>query len=170
MTRAEIVSLIDDRICWAGPQEQPYIRALTVRQPFATMIAEGDKTIELRTMRTHHRGALIIHAGLNDSLFGSFDINSRDGRYPLGCTVAIAHIVDCRHLEPDDAAAAGMDPRLWARHWANGPPSWIEDVWGWAFDDVTPLPEVALRGRQGLWRPTRQELWVIRNALAESGA
>ncbi|MCY4377361.1 MAG: ASCH domain-containing protein [Spirochaetaceae bacterium] len=169
MTRAEIVALIDHRICWAGPREHPYIRGLTVRQPFASMIAEGEKTIELRTMRTHYRGALIIHAGLDDSLLESLD-DCRDGRYPRGCTVGIARIADCRHLEPDDAVAAGMDPRLWPRHWDGGPPSWIDDVWGWVLDDVTPLPEVGLRGRQGLWKPTRQELWTIRSAVTDGQA
>ena len=51
--------------------------------------------------------------------------------------------------------------------WIDGRRTWVDDVWGWVLEDVTPLPHVDLRGRQGLWIPTRQELWVIRCALAE---
>ena len=38
-------------------------RVLTVRQPFASLIALGVKTIEARTWSTDYRGPLIIQAG-----------------------------------------------------------------------------------------------------------
>ena len=38
-------------------------KCLTVRQPWADLIAKGIKTIENRTWQTHHRGELYIHAG-----------------------------------------------------------------------------------------------------------
>lgn len=40
------------------------MKALTVRQPWASLIAAGVKTIETRSRRTSHRGPLVIHAGL----------------------------------------------------------------------------------------------------------
>ena len=39
------------------------MKALTVRQPFAWLIVTGEKPIEFRSWRTHHRGPLLIHAG-----------------------------------------------------------------------------------------------------------
>ena len=38
-------------------------RVLTVRQPWASLIALGVKTIETRSWRTDYRGPLVIHAG-----------------------------------------------------------------------------------------------------------
>jgi ASCH domain len=38
--------------------------AITVRQPWASMIITGVKTTEYRSWRTSHRGLLYIHAGL----------------------------------------------------------------------------------------------------------
>ena len=38
-------------------------RVLTVRQPFASLIALGVKTIEARSWSTDYRGPLIIQAG-----------------------------------------------------------------------------------------------------------
>lgn len=37
-------------------------RALTVRQPWASLIAAGRKTVEVRTWTTDHRSPLVIHA------------------------------------------------------------------------------------------------------------
>jgi hypothetical protein len=39
--------------------------ALSVRQPWAWLIVNGFKDIENRNRRTHHRGPLLIHAGLS---------------------------------------------------------------------------------------------------------
>ena len=39
-------------------------RCLTVRQPWASLIIAGTKTVEHRRWRTDYRGELWIHAGL----------------------------------------------------------------------------------------------------------
>jgi hypothetical protein len=39
------------------------VKALTVRQPWASLIACGAKTIETRSWRTSYRGPIAIHAG-----------------------------------------------------------------------------------------------------------
>lgn len=39
------------------------ICAITLTEPWATLIAQGLKTEEYRTWRTHYRGPLAIHAG-----------------------------------------------------------------------------------------------------------
>ena len=40
------------------------MKALTIRQPWASLIAAGVKTIETRSWSTRYRGPLAIHAGL----------------------------------------------------------------------------------------------------------
>ena len=40
------------------------MKALTIRQPWASLIVEGVKTVETRSWNTKHRGSLAIHAGL----------------------------------------------------------------------------------------------------------
>jgi len=39
------------------------MRALTIHQPWASLIAAGLKTIETRAWATKHRGQIVIHAG-----------------------------------------------------------------------------------------------------------
>ena len=40
----------------------PLMRTLSVRQPWANLLADGTKTIELRTWATDYRGPLVICA------------------------------------------------------------------------------------------------------------
>lgn len=42
------------------PDPRMGLRALTVRQPYASEIASGDKVIEYRDWSTHYRGDLVI--------------------------------------------------------------------------------------------------------------
>jgi hypothetical protein len=53
------------RIFERGGQDEKreLMRALTILQPWAEMIARGVKRIENRTWRTSHRGPLTTHAG-----------------------------------------------------------------------------------------------------------
>ncbi len=39
------------------------MKAITIKQPFASLIAEGLKTYEFRTWKTSYRGKILIHAG-----------------------------------------------------------------------------------------------------------
>jgi len=94
------------------------MKALTVRQPYATLIARGVKTIETRSWRTNYRGRLAIHAGksltyIDGDAFGDWYIdtdNSDRARLhhcrimsgpdsghilPLGAVVATANLVAC---------------------------------------------------------------------------
>jgi hypothetical protein len=75
------------------------MKALSVRQPWASLIAEGLKTIEVRSRRTKYRGPLLICA--SKKLWPGAASSA-----PRGVAVAVVEIVDCRPLEPRDAKAA----------------------------------------------------------------
>lgn len=135
------------------------LRGLTVRQPWASAIAAGRKTIEVRTWRTTWRGPVLIHAGrdrrhLREAAGGG-------SAYPLGVVLAVARIADCRRLEPDDGAA--LDIPGWADLWPERGFELSTELWGWVLADVSrALPPLApLRGRLGLWRPTADEMAVL---------
>lgn len=52
------------------------MRALTIRQPWATLIARGAKTIETRSWSTKYRGPLAIHAGQSPRTWRELDAPS----------------------------------------------------------------------------------------------
>jgi hypothetical protein len=69
------------------------MRALSIRQPWAELILRGEKDVENRSWRTHHRGPLLVHASRTVekaamSLHGFTSL-------PVGGLVGIVDVVDC---------------------------------------------------------------------------
>lgn len=94
----------------------PDVRALTIRQPWASLIATGAKTIETRSWSTDWRGRLLIHAGAwvppEGMEVGRYAVerwrdtpgkpclvtdedHARPDPLPLGAVVAVATLSDC---------------------------------------------------------------------------
>ena len=126
------------------------MKALTIAQPYAELIARGDKPIENRTWPTRYRGPLAIHAGKSRGWLDDGD----ELRYlgmPFGAIIATAELVACLPL------IYPADGSNWPARWrhlhdhahANGP-------WCWVLEHVRRLPEpVPYRGAQGLWEWSR---------------
>ena len=43
--------------------EKNAMKTITIKQPWATLIMQGDKRFEFRNQQTAYRGELLIHAG-----------------------------------------------------------------------------------------------------------
>lgn len=67
------------------------MKALTIRQPWASEIIAGTKAIEYRTRRTHYRGELLIHAA---------KVRCPDEPdLPLGVILGRVELVDCQESD-----------------------------------------------------------------------
>lgn len=129
------------------------LRCLTVLQPFASLIADGHKTIELRPWATSYRGLLVIAAGKKD-LTGSpaigraWDLLTRNvlDPAPRGRALSLVRFVDIRFAKPEDSEKACYDVELYARERG------CRDVHAWILERVCAL-DLPVRGKQGLWRP-----------------
>ncbi|MFO1533616.1 MAG: ASCH domain-containing protein [Thermoplasmatota archaeon] len=121
---------------------------MTIKQPWAELIASGRKSIETRSWPTRYRGPLAIHAGLQGDRdaarrLGYDLILNVEGRsyLPRGAVVAVADLVDVRRLRPADAAQS-----LCAH---------VDGRYAWILADIQRLEPVVPRvGAQGLWRWT----------------
>jgi hypothetical protein len=114
-----------------------YVRALSVRQPWASLIAEGRKTIELRSWYVHHRGRLAIAAARAYEREG-VRLHGK-GRGPRRHLVALVDLVDIRPATQADAEAAMVE-------------TVGEGLFAWIFRDATPLvAPIPMPGRQGLF-------------------
>jgi ASCH domain len=76
------------------------MKIISIRQPWASLIASGAKDVENRTWPTRYRGPILIHASQRPDNISREDIERRFGisppsRQPLGGVVGIADIVDC---------------------------------------------------------------------------
>ena len=69
-------------------------KCLSVKEPWAELIASGQKTIEIRSRRTNYRGKLYIHASLKPKTKNS------------GMVIAVCELDYCQESRPYDSDAA----------------------------------------------------------------
>ncbi len=125
-------------------------RALSLAQPWASLVARDAKRVETRSWRTRYRGLIAIHASRRfraaDRARCSFEpfASSLGGAdLPLGAIVAVARIVDVLPVEQ----LVVLDER--ERAFGN----YATGRYGWLLADVVPLPvPIPCRGALGLWR------------------
>jgi predicted transcriptional regulator len=73
------------------------MKAITIREPYATLIAKGLKKYEFRSWNTHYRGDIYIHAA--KAMYKT--TKDYDLKYRPGEIVAIVEIVDVIKLTPE---------------------------------------------------------------------
>ncbi|MBX6387037.1 MAG: ASCH domain-containing protein [Microbispora sp.] len=151
------------------------MKTLTVRHPWAALIAAGVKDIENRSRPTGYRGPLAIHASL--TVDWKADIPTEAGRKALrqlgglaqvwdartpargtgpaalatGAIIAVADLVGCHGSH---AAGFGRHDQAVCYNRTAGvcSPYAIPGMAHWQLANVRPLPEpVVCRGSLGLW-------------------
>lgn len=70
------------------------MKALTIKQPWASLIIEGYKEYEFRSWKTNYRGRIYIHAGLGIDLDMLERFELYNLKYPSGI-IGEATLVDC---------------------------------------------------------------------------
>ncbi|AIQ15677.1 2-oxoglutarate dehydrogenase E1 [Paenibacillus sp. FSL H7-0357] len=131
------------------------MRCLTIRQPWATLIALGEKSFETRSWRTAYRGEIAIHAGLKIDkavcLREPFQsVLARHGltadNLPAGVIVATGSLINCYEV------TAGMAEEGWpyGSEYIFG--DYREGRFAWELTGVTPLEDnIPAKGRLGFW-------------------
>jgi len=132
------------------------MKALSILQPWASLVVYGFKRIETRSWPTRHRGPLAIHAA------GWFRKAQREryrqqpfraclaaagihrmGDFPLGSIVGVVNVIDC---VPVSDLCDAIDDR--ERHFGN----FGADMFAWLLADPDPLKEpVPCVGQLGLF-------------------
>lgn len=128
------------------------MKAITLEQPFASLISIGAKTMETRPWYTDYRGPLAIHAensatAVTDpyhrSLLASAGLDC--DRLPLGKIVAIVRLANCEKVVQSNIPCY---PQL---AFSDFTPDWYV----WQLADICPLampiPAKGAKGYDQLW-------------------
>lgn len=131
------------------------MKALSIRQPFAALIAAGVKQFEIRTWATNYRGPLLICAAQQaHALFVCYSFISEKleldnhtaprhyrvpGHYfkPDGVALAVVDLVDVRPFLQEDESRACCD---------HGP-----GLYAWDLRNPRPVDQEPIAGRLGLF-------------------
>lgn len=126
------------------------MKALSIIQPWTSLIAVGIKDIENRTWRTNFRGEFLLHASAKrlpegwaaltmeqynaaKRLICPFGTVNPTGNLPVSAIIGKARLVDCVQNHPS----------IWAE----------KGVWHWVLDDVVLFdkPITGVKGKLGFW-------------------
>lgn len=120
------------------------MKALTISEPYASLIREGCKRIETRSWATRYRGEILIHAGAripkeyrNHALMDMVQ-ETRQGKI-----IAKARLVDCIKMTPEFIAGIS-DVEKKCGFYSPGRVAWI-------LEDVEPIEDIRAKGSLGLW-------------------
>jgi len=121
------------------------IKALTVMQPWANLIADGIKTEELRTYSTSFRGPLVICSSkkIDRDACRQLEVDHTDTtiRDLLGCTICVVEVVDCRE--------SGGEP----------------GVYEWVLENPRHLDPMDVRGKPGIFNIDAENVILLSEAL-----
>ena len=122
----------------------PAMLAITLYQPWATWVADGQKRYETRSWSTPYRGQIAIHAGKSREFTG------KATAYPLGAVVAVAMLEGV--IPTETAVRYGRRREITEDELRRG--DWTPGRYAWRLTNVTKLTSpVAAKGQRKLWTP-----------------
>lgn len=121
------------------------MRVITLKQPWASLVANGLKIYEFRSMNYSYRGKILIHAGKGIDNEAMNRVKEYNLDYPQSRILAEVEIVDCIKI---DRNFNEMINKL------NSPVYGTKNRTGyaWKLDNIKKLNiEKRFNGKQGIW-------------------
>lgn len=153
------------------------MKAISLWQPWASLMAVGAKKIETRHWTTSYRGLVAIHAAkrfqssekallgqkvFHDALADHYEIKNQSLDLPLGCFVAVGRL---HRVLSTTTHAAAIPPESGNEFWFG---NYLPDRYMWIFDEIWKLrTPVYATGQQGFWTPSESEQAVIEEMMPE---
>jgi hypothetical protein len=113
--------------------------ALSLKQPWATLLAHGRKSIEVRRWPTARRGRVLIHAArVSDPRPEAWALvpeELKESAMQVGGILGAGDLIECRTYRTPAAFVADCDHHL-------NDPSWFHPsgLYGFVFTNLTVLP------------------------------
>ena len=123
------------------------MKVITIKQPWASLIAKGYKEYEFRTWKTKYRGDILIHAGksMNKEAIRRFESYHLD--YSVGKIIAKARLTDC--IEVDDKFRKEVIPRNPLVYKGISDTKW--QGYGFKLENVEEIDPIEVNGKLSLW-------------------
>lgn len=123
---------------------------LSIRQPWVALILGGQKTIEVRSWATKHRGVLWLHAGRRVEADVCRTWGFDEARVTRGALVGHCYLRACVEF------TASTWEELRSAHLNAG--SFEPRKFGWFLSDVHCIAPISMRGKLGLMKLPRSVL------------
>lgn len=116
------------------------MKVLSLKQPYAELILQGRKKIELRKWNTKFRGEFLIHASKNvdEIAMKKFCFD----KLPIGCIVGKAFLKDVKVYKNSTEFNEDKDLHLASEEWGNH---------GFILENPERMNPVCCKGKLGFW-------------------
>ena len=124
------------------------MKVITIKQPYATLIAEGIKEFEFRTWKTKYRGDILIHAGKSIDKKAMEKFKNYSYTYPCGQIIAKAKLTDCVFIDNK------MREKLTEKNFFVYSRVIKDTEWkgyGFYFENVEKIDPINVNGKLSLW-------------------
>ena len=124
------------------------MKCITLKQPYASLVAKGYKKYEFRKWKTKYRGEIYIHAGkgIDKKNIKRFEYLNLD--YPQGVIIAKAEIVDCIEITDDiKNKLKELDIVIYKgaiEHTG-------KNEYGFVLENIKEIDPIPIKGQLGLW-------------------
>lgn len=122
------------------------MKALTIKEPWATLIISGYKKYEFRSWKTNYRGKILIHAGKTlekdvEKRFEEYNL-----KYNMGYIIGEAELVDCILVDEKlEQELIKLNKTVYgrSRHVRN---------YAWKLENIKKYEKpIKINGKLGLW-------------------
>ena len=122
------------------------MRVITLKQPWATLVAEGLKKYEFRSWKYNYRGEILIHAGKGIDKEAMKKFEHLNLNYPHSRIMAKFKILDCVKLDKEINENIIRENELVYGH------KYDRTGYAWKLEVVEKIDDdKAISGKQGIW-------------------
>lgn len=122
------------------------MKALTIKEPWATLIINEYKIYEFRSWKTNYRGKILIHAGKTNELEQAKKFENYKLEYSCGEIIGEAELVDCiKVTEEFDKKLKLINPIVYGN-------SGHVQKYAWKLENIKRYDKkIKVQGKLGLW-------------------
>ena len=122
------------------------MRVITLKQPWATLVAEGLKKYEFRSWKYNYRGEILIHAGKGIDKEAMKKFEHLNLNYPHSKIIAKVKILDCIEMNYEINKQIIEENELIYGH------KYDRTGYAWKLELIEKInDETEVSGKQGIW-------------------
>lgn len=131
------------------------MKTITIKQPFASLIAEGLKEYEFRTWKAKYRGELLIHAGLGVDKKAMKRYEHLNLDYPQGVIIAKCRMTDCIKVDEKLKKELKEKNPLVYHSMIKENSTW--EGYGFKLENIKKINHIKAKGKLSFWEFDYQE-------------
>ena len=119
------------------------MKVLSLKQPWAELVLNGRKKIEIRKWNTSFRGEFLIHSSKNPDFSNMKKFGFKIGELPCGFIIGKARLVNVKHYNSEEEHNKDKDLHL---------ASSMGGDYGFVLQDAERIKLIQAKGKLNFWK------------------